>query len=102
MKYILFFLSLCLWTVGCIPAQAQYSSQKEAAYIATLKAVADYKINDEENLKDVEKLRQDERFNKKLQKMLDQLSNKRSKDGKNRRIYNILQRAGKEIYDELS
>ena len=102
MKYFMFFLAGCLWMSFGIPAQAQYASQKEADYMATLKAVTDYKMNDEENIKDIEKLRQDEKFNKKLQKMLDQLSNTRSKNSKNRRIYNILQKAGKDIYDELS
>lgn len=82
-------------------ANAQFSSQTEAKYIATLKAVVDYKINDEENLQDVEALRQDERFYQSLSKMLDKLDNHRSKNARNRRILNILERAGKDIYDEL-
>lgn len=102
MKQLVFFLLLVFFIGVTLPARAQYASQKDAAYLATIKAVADYKINDEENLRDVESLRQDERFNKKLQKMLDKLSNRRSKDGTNRRVYEILQKAGKEIYDELS
>ncbi len=102
MKFKLFFIVAALSVSFCFSAQAQYAAQKEAAYMATIKAVADYKINDEENLRDVEKLRNDERFNRKLQKMLDKLSNKKSKNGTNRRVYEILQRAGKDIYDELS
>lgn len=82
-------------------ANAQFTSQNDAAYLATIKAVSDYKIDDEEDIKNVEKLRQDERFNRKLSKMLAKLSNSKNKDAKNRRVYNILKRAGKEIYDEL-
>ena len=62
------------------PAQAQYAAQNDAKYLATIKAVADYKINDEENLQGVEALRQNRAFNEKLQKMLNKLSNKRTKD----------------------
>ncbi len=101
MKNLLFFVILILFGIACKPAEAQYTSQNDAAYLATIKAVADYKIDDEEDVKNVEKLRQDERFNRKLAKMLAKLSNSRNKDAKNRRVYNILKRAGKEIYDEL-
>lgn len=78
------------------------SSQKEAAYFATLKAVANYKIDDEENKKEMEQLRQDANFNDKLNKMLSQLNNKKNKNTTNKKIYNILRNAGKQIYDELS
>ena len=81
---------------------AQYSSQKDAAYLATIKAVADYKINDQEELDKVEELRQSPAFNKKLQKMLDKLSNERTKNSTNQRILKILKNAGKQIYDELN
>lgn len=69
--------------------------------MATLKAVTDYKINDEENLKKVEQLRQDARFNRKLSRMLEKLQNTKTKDSKNQRIYKILLNAGEEIYKEL-
>lgn len=82
-------------------AYAQYSAQNDAVYMATLKAVADYKIGDEENLKDVENLRANQRFLLDLRKMLDKLSNRRSKNSTNTRVYNILLKAGKEIYNEL-
>lgn len=101
MKNLLFFVILILFGMMCKPVGAQYTSQNDAAYLATIKAVADYKIDDEEDVKNVEKLRQDERFNRKLAKMLAKLNNSRNKDAKNRRVYNILKRAGKEIYDEL-
>ncbi len=101
MKNLLFFVFLMSGIMALKPAEAQFTSQNDAAYLATIKAVADYKINDEEDVKNVEQLRQDERFNRKLSKMLAKLNNSRNKDAKNRRVYNILKRAGKEIYDEL-
>ena len=101
MRYLPFFLILFFVGVIVKPAQAQYASQMDAAYLATLKAVADYKINDEENLDEVEELRQDEKFNKKLRKMLNKLDNRKSKNSENKRVYEILKKAGRDIYDEL-
>lgn len=101
MRYLPFFLILFLVGVIVKPAQAQYASQMDAAYLATLKAVTDYKINDEENLDDVEELRQDEKFNKKLRKMLNKLDNRKSKNSENKRVYEILKKAGRDIYNEL-
>ena len=82
-------------------ANALYSTQKNAAYIATLKAVTDFKINDEENINHIEALREDEKFIADLRKMLDKLSNNKNKNSTNNKIYNILIKAGKDIYNEL-
>lgn len=82
-------------------ANAQYTASKDAQYLAVIKAVANYKINDEENLRQVEKLRENEKFNRKLQKMMEKLSNNRTKDTTNRKVLQILERAGKDIYDLL-
>lgn len=82
-------------------AQAQYSAQKDAQYIATLKAVVNQKINDEEIIKDIESLRQNKSFNEKLQRMLDKLSNRRTKNTTNRRVLQILEKAGEDIYKLL-
>lgn len=107
-----------LLVCGCFatfPAQAQtakselirtsgmmaYSSQKDAMYLATLKAVVNYKINDEETLQDMQSLRSNERFVRQLQGMLNKLSNTRSKDSKNKQVQRILEKAGKDIYDIL-
>ena len=84
------------------PAAAQYSAQNEAKYMATLKAVVDFKINDEENYRDIESLRQNKRFNEDLMKMLGKLSNRRNKNSTNNRVYRILLQAGKEVYNELN
>ena len=81
---------------------AQYSAQKDAAYFAVLKAVADYKIDDDEHLQKIQQLREDKVFNEKLKKMMEKLDNSKSKNAKNQRVYNILRQAGKEIYNELN
>ena len=100
MKYC--FLLLLTSFLFATTAFAQYTAQKEAVYMATLKAVVDYKINDEENLKKVEELRQNERFKRDLMEMIGKLSNRRSKDSVNNRVYKILLKAGKDIYNELN
>lgn len=97
----------CLILTGAIlgvvvPAGAQYSAQNEAKYMATLKAVVDYKINDEENYDDIESLRQNKRFNAELRKMISKLSNRRTKNSTNNRVYRILLQAGKDVYNELN
>ncbi len=101
MKYILA-MSAFLFMFG-MPTQSQaYSSlEQEAMYIATLKAVLDYKMEDEKNLKRLERLRSDRRFNQKLEKMLGELNNKKVKFGKNKKVYDILVKAGKDIYNTL-
>ena len=71
-------------------------------YMATLKAVTDYKMGDEENLRDLDQLRESERFNRDLYKMIEKLSNRRTKNSTNIRVYNILLKAGKELYNELN
>ena len=100
MKFLFFMvvmdLALCSQTDN-----AQYSAQNDAMYLATIKAVANYKINDEETLQQVESLRQNKMFNAKLQRMLNKLSNKRSKDTTNQKVLDILEKAGKDIYNLL-
>ena len=96
--YVILLSFLCNISI----ANAQYASQKDASYIATLKAVLDYKMNDEENLSELDALRENERFKQKLAIMMSKLSNNRSKNSTNNRIYKILIKAGKDIYNELN
>lgn len=95
------FLAVAMMIMAAPQAKAQYSAQNDAMYMATLKAVVNYKINDEENLQQVESLRQNKMFNAKLQRMLNKLSNKRSKDTTNQKVLDILEKAGKDIYNLL-
>ena len=97
----IFFASLIAISILIPNAYAQYAAQNDAVYLATLKAVVNYKIDDEETIKGVEALRQDQRFMQELAKMQDKLSNRRSKNAINNRVYKILLKAGKEIYNEL-
>ena len=97
--FCLILLSLLLNTNN---VNAQFTAQKDASYIATLKAVLDFKMSDEENLKELDSLRENANFNKKLARMMKKLSNKRSKDSTNTKIYKILIKAGKDIYNELN
>lgn len=97
----LLFLSFCLSVILSLPASAQFAAQNDAKYIATLKAVVNYKIDDEENLSAIESLRENQAFNRRLQRMLNKLQNSRTKNSTNRRVYNILLKAGKDIYNEL-
>lgn len=78
-------------------ANAQTVSTQEAQYIAITKAVVNYKINDEDIIKDVEKLRHHQRFNEKLQRMMDKLTNGKFKNSKNKKVMKILEEAGKEL-----
>lgn len=99
MKYITFLFLMFV----AFPSFSQTPSfsDMDAVYMATLKAVVDYKMNDKENVDTLQKLREDKKFNEKLQKKLDKLSNKKSKSGRDKRIYEILKNAGKRIYNEL-
>ena len=83
------------------PVSAQMFASKDAQYLATIKAVANYKIDDEEEIRNVERLRANEAFNRQLQKMMEKLQNTRTKNSKNQQVLQILKRAGKEIYDIL-
>ena len=100
MRFLL--LAIILTISTAVPASAQFAAQNDAKYIATLKAVTNYKIDDEENINAVESLRENQAFNRKLQRMMSKLQNSRTKNSTNRRVYNILLKAGKDIYNELN
>ena len=97
----LLFLVALMAFMNIPSSRAQFSAQNDAMYIATLKAVVNYKIDDAENLANVESLRENQLFNQRLARMLDKLQNTLTKDTANRRVTNILIRAGNKIYDEL-
>ena len=85
-----------------VPASAQFAATQDAQYIATLRAVLNYKIDDVKKILNIEKLREDKWFNQKLTRMLDKLQNTGSKNATNRRVYDILIKAGRDIYRELN
>ena len=96
--YGIAFIAAIATAVFCgADAKAQTAASKDAQYLAIVKAVADFKINDEEHLRNMEKLRQNKRFYDKLKKMLSKLSNNRTKDSTNKKVLDILENAGKEL-----
>ena len=100
MKKILFFSLLSsLFFVQSV--NAQMAALSEAKYITTLKVVVDHKLKDADIVDDVAQLREHQKFKQDLAKMLQKLDNSRPNEAKNRRIMKILERTGKEIYNEL-
>ena len=92
---------LAVATLAAGDVNAQYSASKEAQYLAIVKAVADFKIDDEEHLRKMEKLRENEKFNRDLYSMIQKLNNSRRKDSTNRKVLQILENAGKQLQDLL-
>ena len=82
-------------------AKAQMAALNKAKYIATLKVVCDHKMNDEDIVSDMDRLREHEKFRKSLAKMVGKLDNSKPNEAKNQRVMRILERAGREIYNEL-
>ena len=98
-KVLCLILVLAVMPFGA--AKAQMAALNKAKYIATLKVVADHKMNDESIVDDLDRLRQHERFKKELSKMVGKLDNSKPNEARNQRIMRILERAGREIYNEL-
>jgi len=95
-----YFILLFMLLVA-MPAQAQMSTLTKAKYIATLNVISNHKMKDKDLEKDLDKLRENKRFNEELIKMRDKLDNSRPNDATNRKIVQILEQAGKDIYNEL-
>lgn len=81
--------------------QAQMASLSDAKYMAVLKVVVNYKMGAEEISRDLDRLRESERFKRELEKIVDKLDNSKTSDATNRRIMRILEQAGKDVYNEL-
>lgn len=96
--FVLYVVCGCLI---CGNALAQSATLNKAKYLATIKVVSEHKMKDEDIVKDLEKLRQSKKFKQELNKMVEKLDNSRPSEAKNRKIMQILERAGKEIYNEL-
>lgn len=101
MRKILF-LSCLFLGMQVADALAQSATLNKAKYVATLKVVAEHKLNDDDLTKDLAKLRQSKKFKQDLNKMVEKLDNSRPSEAKNRKVMQILERAGREIYNELN
>ena len=95
------FLILFVSLLFISSSSAQTTAQRDARNLAILRAVINFKIDDEETLRDVEALREDEAFVRRLQGMLERLTNSRMKDSRNRRVMNILIQAGDDLHNVL-
>ena len=78
-------------------AQAQSTAQRRVSNIIIVKVISEHKMDDEELARDIEALRDNDRFNRRLQRMLDQVQNTRTKNARNRELMRILERAGQDI-----
>ena len=101
MRKILF-LSCLFLGMQVADVMAQSATLNKAKYVATLKVVAEHKLNDDDLTKDLAKLRQSKKFKQDLNKMVEKLDNSRPSEAKNRKVMQILERAGREIYNELN
>ena len=97
-----FFVLCVIFLCGVsVQAKAQSATLNKAKYLATIKVISEHKMDDADIEKDMDKLRSNKKFKQILNKMVEKLDNTRPNEAKNRRIMQILERAGKEIYDEL-
>jgi len=99
MKKIVFLGMLSLFLAE--NTYAQTTTLNQAKYIATLNVITVHKMKDADLAPDLVKLKEYSRFKDELVKMRDKLDNSKPKSQKNQKIMKILERAGKEIYDEL-
>ncbi len=97
-KFIVFFVVMFCFA---LPAYAQIAAYNQAKYIITLKVVTDHKMKDVDLVSDIDALRGNKKFNQDLVSMLKKLDNSRPNSAKNQKIMRILERAGKEVYNEL-
>ena len=79
-----------------------YGDQKEARNLKIVEAVAHYKLSDEKLLQEISKLDNNREFNRKMQKIMDNLSNDRHRNSKNKEVLKILQDAGNKLYNLLA
>lgn len=84
-----------------LPANAQMAALNEAKYITILKVVTDHKMKDDDLVSDIDKLREHQKFKQDLVKMMKKLDNSHPNSAKNLKVKRILERAGKDIYNEL-
>lgn len=79
-----------------------FGDQKVARNILIVKAVSNYKSGDEKYEQDFKVLENNREYQEKLRKILDNLSNKKRSDIKNREVINILNEAGNKLYNLLA
>ena len=81
---------------------AGYGDQREARNLMVVRAVANYKLGDEKLAKQFEKVEDNIEFERKMQQIMDNLSNNRLRNAKNREAVRILDDAGNKLYNLLA
>lgn len=77
-------------------------TQKKARNILVLFNVTQFKLNDEELKKDFDELENNQKFETKMQSVMDKLNNKKLTNSKNKKVKEILDEAGNKLYNLLA
>lgn len=83
-------------------AEAQFAAQRDASHMIIVRVISEAKMEDQEFIRDIEDLRENQQFNRRLERMLGQISNERTKNARNREVVRILQQAGRDIERALN
>lgn len=81
---------------------ANYGNQREARNLMVVRAVANYKMGDEKLASQFEKVEDNAEFERKMQQIMENLSNNRMRNAKNREAVRILDDAGNKLYNLLA
>ena len=81
---------------------ANYGNQREARNLVVVRAVANYKMGDEKLASQFEKVEDNAEFERKMQQIMENLSNNRMRNAKNREAVRILDDAGNKLYNLLA
>lgn len=79
-----------------------FGSQKEARNLMIVEAVARYKLGDEKLAEQFESLEDNAEYHRKLEQIMDNLSNNRLRNNKNKEAIRILNDAGNRLYNLLT
>ena len=78
------------------------SNMNEARNLLIVKMVADFKYGDEKLAGNYEEWENDKNFERKMNKVMSQLDNKKMRNTKNREVIRILNEAGNKLYNLLA
>lgn len=76
--------------------------QKSARNLMVVQAVSEYKLEDEQLKSEIEELKNNKEYNKKLEKIMKNLNNKKMRNTKNKQAMRILEDAGEKLYKLLA
>ena len=79
-----------------------FGDQKEARNLLIVEAVAHYKLQDEKLSEQMESLQENAEYHRKLEQIMQNLSNKRLRNNKNKEAIRILNDAGNRLYNLLT